>query len=531
MSKVIEMRYALAAIMLTGSIGTAGANDFPETRNSLSLEPIGTYATGVFDGSAAEIAAFDPTTKRVFVVNAEANAVDVLDIRNPRRLTLLFSIEMAPYGTVTNSVDVDRNVVAIAVENEVKTDPGRAVFFNVNGRYLSDVTVGALPDMLTFTPNGRKLLVANEGEPDDTYTVDPEGSVSIVDLRGNVRALSQRQVTTANFRRFNRADIDPDIRIFGPGASVAQDLEPEYIAISQDSRAAWVSLQESNALALLDIEAGRIDKLIALGFKDHSQARNALDASNEDGGINIESWPIRGMYQPDAIAAYSTRGESYIVTANEGDARDYDGFSEETTVGELVLDPAVFPDAAELQLPENLGVLTTTTATGDANNNGVFEEIYAFGARSFSIRDARGKLIYDSGVEFERITARLLPDEFNSDNTENDSFDDRSDAKGPEPEGVDIGRAFGRQYAFIGLERVGGIMVYDISDPRDVRFVDYVNNRDFDGDAEAGTAGDLGPEGVLFISSGDSPINVPLLIVANEVSGTTTVFRINREQD
>ncbi len=123
MSKVIEMRYALAAIMLTGSIGTAGANDFPETRNSLSLEPIGTYATGVFDGSAAEIAAFDPTTKRVFVVNAEANAVDVLDIRNPRRLTLLFSIEMAPYGTVTNSVDVDRNVVAIAVENEVKTDP------------------------------------------------------------------------------------------------------------------------------------------------------------------------------------------------------------------------------------------------------------------------------------------------------------------------------------------------------------------------------------------------------------------------
>jgi len=525
------MENKFAAILLAASVATVGANSSHAQSKTIALKPIGTYATGVFDASAAEIVAFDPATMRAFVVNAEANAVDVLDIRDPRRPNLLFTIEMAPYGATTNSVDIYRNVVAVAVENVVKTDPGKAVFFNVNGRYLSDATVGALPDMLTFTPNGRKLLVANEGEPDDTYTIDPEGSISIVDLRGNVRGVTQRQVTTANFRRFNSAKIDPDIRIFGPGASVAQDLEPEYIAVSHDSRTAWVSLQESNALALLDIEAGRIDRLIALGYKDHSKARNALDASNEDGGINIKTWPILGMYQPDAIAAYNTRGESYIVTANEGDARDYGGYSEETTVGELALDAAVFPDAAELQLPENLGVLTTTTATGDANGDGVFEEIYAFGARSFSIRDAHGKLIYDSGADFERITAKMLPDVFNSDNSENDSFDDRSDAKGPEPEGVDIGRAFGRVYAFIGLERTGDIMAYDITDPRDVRFVDYVNNRDFDGDAEAGTAGDLGPEGVLFIPRSDSPISVPLLIVANEVSGTTTVFRVNRGQD
>jgi hypothetical protein len=238
------------------------------------------------------------------------------------------------------------------------------------------------------------------------------------------------------------------------------------------------------------------------------------------------------MYQPDAITSYKFRGRTFIVTANEGDSRDYDGFSEEERVKDLVLDPTAFPNADELQDSAALGRLKTTTVNGDIDGDGDFDEIYSYGARSFSIRNAYGKLIYDSGDDFERITADLLPEHFNSNNDDNDSFDSRSDDKGPEPEGVTVGKIEDRTFAFIGLERVGGIMVYDITNPHRVRFVDYLNNRDFSVEAklEKGVsnplAGDLGPEGITFIDEDDSPIEKPLLVVGNEVSGTTTLYAI-----
>jgi hypothetical protein len=232
------------------------------------------------------------------------------------------------------------------------------------------------------------------------------------------------------------------------------------------------------------------------------------------------------MYQPDTIANYKTRGQRYIVTANEGDARDYDGFSEEARIRNLDLDPVAFPDFEELQKNENLGRLNSTTTLGDVDGDGLFEELYAYGARSFSIWDTKGNLVYDSGSDFERIIAERIPDYFNSNNDDNDSFDARSDDKGPEPEALEIGRIFGRSYAFIGLERVGGIMVYDITDPHNVVFQDYVNNRDFSADAESPAAGDLGPESIVFIPWNQSPTRSPLLAVGNEVSGTTTLYSV-----
>ncbi len=182
-----------------------------------------------------------------------------------------------------------------------------------------------------------------------------------------------------------------------------------------------------------------------------------------------------------------------------------------------------FPIPGLLQRDDRLGRLRTTTAFPTVEPA---TDLYCFGARSFSIRDEAGNLVYDSGNDFERITAAADPENFNSTNDEHGSFDSRSDDKGSEPEGVEIGRAFGSTYAFIGLERVGGIMVYNIDSPSEAQFVDYVNNRDFDGDAEAGTAGDLEPEGITFISAADSPIRFPLLAVANEVSGTTTIYKV-----
>lgn len=496
---------------------------------ALKLNHLGTYASGVFDESAAEIAAYDKWNSRVFITNSFQNSIDIIDIVNPYRPSLAFSISLAPYGAGPNSVAISkRGVVAVAVESDPKTSPGKVVFFTLSGQYLNELTVGSLPDMLTFTPNGKWLLVANEGEPNDEYTIDPEGSVSIIPIHGGwrgIRKLQQNDVREVGFQSITMDDLDPRIRIFGPDASIAQDLEPEYIAVSKDSRTAYVALQENNGLAVIDIENGTIKAIHGLGTKDHRLF--PIDASNKDDAINIQKWPVSGMYQPDAIGSYRAFGHTFIVTTNEGDSRDYDGYSEEARVKDLVLDPTIFPDADELQKDENLGRLKITTAQGDNDNDDDYDQLYSYGGRSFSIWSENGYLIYDSGSEFERLTAEILPNDFNSTNDENDSFDNRSDDKGVEPEALAIGKIAGRKYAFIGLERLGGIMVYDITNPFKVSFVTYYNNRDFAGDAEAGTAGDLGPESIVFVPGHLSPTHTPLLVVANEVSGTTTILGIS----
>jgi 2',3'-cyclic-nucleotide 2'-phosphodiesterase (5'-nucleotidase family) len=521
----LDTRIQNLAFRSDGVIDTAGPVDPTPVAPSL-LVPLGTYETGIFDESAAEIVVHDPVSQRLFVVNASIPAVDVLDVSDPSNPTKLFELDPSEFGSGANSVAIANGIVAVAVEAEEKTDPGSVVFFDIDGNFLKAVTVGALPDMVTFTPDGTKVLVANEGQPNDDYTVDPEGSISIIDLSGGIENLTQANVTTADFTAFNDqrdALIASGVRIFGPNATVAQDVEPEYIVVTSDSSTAYVALQENNALAVVDIASGSVTDILPLGFKDHSVV--PLDASDRDGGINITTYPnLFGMYMPDAISLYEVGGETFIVTANEGDARDYDGFSEEARVKDLMLDPIAFPNAAELQADEALGRLTVTTTLGDANGDGLYEELYAFGGRSFSIFDTQGNLVYDSGAEFEQITAALFPGDFNANNDENGTFDNRSDNKGPEPEGVAIGEIDGRTYAFIGLERFGGIITYDITSPTEAFFVDFVNNRNFAGDAEAGTAGDLGPEGIAFISAANSPNGNPLLVVGNEVSGTTTVF-------
>lgn len=490
--------------------------------NALNLTPIGTYATGIFADGAAEISAYDRVSKRLFVTNGSTSQIDVLDISNPTNPTPIFHITPTSGGGI-NSVAFQGGLLAVAVEAQNLQDPGTVQFFDSNGTFLSSLGVGALPDMVTFTPDGTKVLVANEGEPNDAYTNDPEGSVSIIDLS---QGLPSATVHTADFSSFNGASLPASLRIFGPNASVAQDLEPEYIAVAADSSQAWVTLQENNGMGLLDLTTGEFTEIVGLGFKDHSEEGQGLDASDRDGIINISTYNnLFGMYQPDGIAAYSVGGQTYLVTANEGDSRDYDGFSEEERVKDLTLDPNAFPNRDELQEDELLGRLTVTTTLGDTDNDGDFDKLYAFGGRSFSIWNERGNLVFDSGDEFEKIVGDSFPDYFNSDNDEN-TFDTRSDNKGPEPEGIAIGEIGGRTYAFIGLERVGGVMTYDLSDPFSPVFTGYFNNRDFSGDPEQGTAGDLGPEGLLFIAASDSPNGKPLLVVTNEVSGTTTIYSV-----
>jgi hypothetical protein len=514
---------AAAAVVLSSCI--LGAQAAPPTIELSVLSSI--FVGDEPRVGAAEIVAYDAKSKRLYIVNALQASVDVVDLSNPAEPAAITTLDVTPYGAVANSVAVRRGLIAVAVEAAVKTDPGKVVFFDSELNLLREFTVGALPDMVTFTPDGRYLLSANEGEPSDDYSVDPEGSISIIDLS---RGLEKATVATADFSEFTLENIDPAIRIFGPNASVQQDLEPEYIAVSSDSRTAWVSLQENNAFAVVDIRKAKVKKLLPLGWKDHSKPGNGLDASDRDDAINIQTWPVRGLYMPDAIASYRVGGKQFIISANEGDARDYDTFSEEARIGSssVVLDPEVFPNAAELKDNAKLGRLKITTASGDTDGDGQFEELYTYGARSFSIWTGNGRLVWDSGDQFEQITAQAFPEFFNASNDGNE-FDNRSDDKGPEPEGVAVGRAYGRQYAFIGLERIGGVMVYDVSRPASPKFVQYINNRDFTQDVGTIASGDQGPEGLLFIGQKDSPNGKPLLVVANEVSGSTTIYEINRK--
>lgn len=539
--------------VMSGASGADASSAFDGSQ-TVKLEQIGRYeGQNLFDEGGAEIVAYHAPTERLFVINANIGGVEVLDVADPSDPTPEENSPIDAVGSLdtvgsANSVATSEELVAVALEATVAQDPGLVGFYDPETlEFLGTAPVGPLPDKVTFTPDGERVLVANEGEPTENYAYDPQGSVSIVDLSEGV---DDATVDTAGFRRFNGREDQlrrQGIRIFGPNASASQDFEPEYVTISDDSRTAWVSLQENNAIAEIDIRQARVTRLLPLGFKDFSLAGNELDASNEDGGVNTRNWPINGILQPDAIGAYSPNGQTYIVTANEGDSRDYDSFSEEVEVSELRLDPDAFDfdeiegidSVEELQAPESLGNKNATTTLGDIDGDGLYEELYVFGGRSFSIFTTNGKLVFDSGSDFEDITGERFGEDFNNDNTEN-TGDSRSDNKGPEPEGLALGQVGDRHYAFIGLERVGGVMVYDITDPEEATFVDYVNNRDFDfdiqgeianGDAKASAAGDLGPEGLDFATAEESPTDDPLVFVGHEISGTTAVFRVISEEE
>lgn len=504
--------------ILTASDLEAGIPALGVTSGDRLLTKIGDYT-----GTGSEIGAYDPLSKRLFVT-ATGSLIDILNLSDPSNPTLIKSVDLSTYGDAS-SVAISNGLVAISIISPVSTDPGKVLFLDTNGAVLKEVTVGSEPDMLTFTPDGKKVLVAIEGEPssyNQLDSIDPVGAVSIVDLSNGV---NNATVFKAGFEQFNdrKAELQAKgVRITGQNASVAQDLEPEYITISPDSKTAWVTLQENNAIAIVDIATATVTDIVPLGFKDHSLPGNGLDASDKDGKINIQNYPVSGLYQPDGGAQFTAaNGRTYLITGNEGDSRDYKGFTDEIRVGssKYVLDPTIFPNAVDLKKDTAIGRLTVSSVSGDLDGDGDFDRIEVFGGRSFSIFDASVKQVFDSGDQFERITAAALPAYFNSDR-QNNAFDTRSDNKGPEPEGVAIGNVNGRVYAFIGFERVGGVITYDVTNPEKPTFLEYTNSRDF----TAKIATDSSPEGVTFISANRSPNGKPLVILTQEGSNSTAIY-------
>ena len=606
--------------------------------NSTSMNMIARYQSNLLGESAAEIVAYHASSSRVYVINAQSSQVDILSgisssavLANPLTANNLVKDESISVNANIeesggiNSVAVHGNLLAVAVEHTDKQANGNIAFYRLDATtgaatFLSQVGVGALPDNVQFSPDGSKLVVACEGEPSSDYLNDPEGSIAIINIADNTPETS---ATILGFTEFNAggnraAELPTNVRIYGGAfgglaSTVAQDLEPEYVAFAQDSSTAYVSLQENNAIAVVDLATNNISRILALGNKDYSNAENALDLSDKDadaavsgtphhngkGLINIQTWNnVVGTYQPDTIASYAVNGVNYIVTANEGDSREYisgelnDNFDTKATceveglnwdvtqeacfdgdtpttcaikgllnlenetcfsyveefrvedltangsygdfIAPVPMSIATLADNFSAEITENitdeaLGRLKITTVKALNNETGTITTLQSYGARSFSIWTEFGDLVFDSGSDIAKITAGRVGEFFNASNDKSadDKKNDRSSAKGAEPEALTVGEVNGRTYAFVGLERVGGIMMYDITNPYGVQFIEYLVNRDFTKDpTESTEAGDVGPEGMKFVPANNSPTNEALLIVGNEVSGSTTVYEI-----
>lgn len=474
--------------------------EFEVNEDVASFKEVGTITIG--GAGAAEISAYDETTKRLFTVNNSAtNQIDVIDLSNPMSPVKIASINLTPYDGASNSVAVYGGKLAVAMESvSNKQNNGKVVVFNTSDlNVIKNITVGALPDMVTFSPDGKYIMTANEGEPNTDYTVDPEGSVSIIEVNKDYA------VTTLNFAGFASQVATlrtQGFRVSKTATSFAADIEPEYITIDADSKTAWVSLQENNGVAKVDLASKKITSLFGLGYKDFNTADNAIDVSDKDGAIAFNPWKVKGMYMPDAIANYTVNGTPYFVTANEGDAREYGTYADVARLKTLNLDATIFPNAATLKADASMGRLNLISTEGDTDNDGDLDELISFGGRSFTIWNGNtGSLVYDSKNDLDKRS-----NDFGT-------YDDaRSDDKGSEPEAVVVAKMGTKNILFVGLERTDTVIVYDITNPSAPQYLQSIKT----GDA---------PEGLLFVPASKSPNQRSLLVVSSEGDGVVKFFQ------
>jgi|TARA_B110000503_G_scaffold143140_1_gene242798 hypothetical protein len=572
-----------------GASGTEGANGI-DANASITLGLVGRIQLNSDDPEgAAEIVQFHSASSTIYAINSAADepTIEIIDastltsdvLANPLSSENLTSITLV-LPTEQNSVQlagptslaVSGNWMAVAMPAADKATNGMVLFYNgldtSSPTFVKAVEVGNLPDMVTFTPDASKVLTANEGEPSGDYTIDPEGSISIISIVDGTPSDTSINISFSDYNG-KQADLEkqgmhfpnPSGRTINGSlisTTVAQDLEPEYITTTNE--VAYITLQENNGLAIVDLSDNSV-KVIGLGFKDWSEFQ--IDGM-EDGTVSFGQYDnLYGMYMPDTIASFQWKDANFLVTANEGDAREYffdtlntdgvqdedlcnaaggqdfdedDGclsYTEETQGRRLDYSPGSNLETIAGDDPRDfdftafpLGRLTVTNVLGDSDNNGEYEALYAYGARSFTIWDTNGLVVFDSGDDFERITASIHGNAFNNNNDENEG-DSRSANKGPEPEALTVGQVGDKTYAFIGMERLGGIFVYDVTNPYDAKFVDYVINRDL---TEGGDLiGDSAPEGMVFVDATNSPTGNALVIIGNEASGTVSVWQITEK--
>ena len=530
---------------------------------ALDLTQIARYSAGQYnvDGGVMEIVAYNQATEWAYAINGQSGklaAIPLAGLTAGAHVEELTGTEIDvkalveaedstfQYGDMTSvAISPDSTTLAAALQAQGSNDAGRVALFTCeeDGSLTLEALVetGAQPDMVTFAGDS-VVLTADEGEPREGYgenIADPKGSVTVVDVEA-------QESTVVDFSAFDsqRDQLAEDGIVLKKGSAPSVDLEPEYIAVSGGK--AYVTLQENNAIAVLDIESQAFEGVYSAGFEDHSTT--AIDLDKKDDAYDPQTYEsLLGIRMPDGIAAFTVEGTTYLVTANEGDAREWGDEDQGTFY--LSEDERDFGEEG----------VTSPTGAITAENSGlegkvVFfktedfdgldpEKDYVFGGRSFTVFQATEKgleEVFTSGDDFEALTAQYVPEYFNASN-DNAVLDDRSGKKGPEAESVTVGTVDGKTYAFVALERTGGVMAYDVTDPAAITFVNYVNTRDFgttvegseeyeDGELDKWvTGGDVAPEGLLFLDAASSPNGEPLLLAACEVSGTVAVYQLGSE--
>ena len=552
-----------ASLLLSATSLVTAQSVGAATETGPGLKFLGRWISGSGIGGA-EISAYDAATSRIYVTNGATNQIDIVDISNPAAPKKVKSLDHASKGvTGIQSVAAKNGTIAIAASMASSQAPGKVFLADIDGELLDSapngVDVGSLPDHVTFSPDGQFVLSANEGEPKSycltdgklPTTTDPNGSVSIIDVNAATPV-----ATTLTFEAFNdraSAIAFEGGRIFGPNATVAQDLEPEYISVSPDSKYAFVTLQENNMIATIDLESKEILNLTALGYKDHSKAGNGLDSNNKDLAAAIAPKSTMGMYLPDAIASTRAGGVNFLFTANEGDSRSYPCVMGGTSTTIIQDEDASFSKIADssvsstLKADAGIGQLKTTpfapasVAGSPVTSSTKVKSAYSFGTRSFSVWKSntvsgifKADLVYDSGDLLENLAKEKRGNLFNADwDTTTGAIkaiDARSASKGPEPEGIAVGSAYNRKWMALTLERDGGVVLFDVTKPETPQYVDYINTSIPTGNIVTGkataTAGDVSPEGVMFVQPLDSPTATALVIVSYELSGTVAIYEI-----
>ena len=507
---------------------------------SLDLTQEARYDAGMTnaDGGVMEIVDYNTVTGWAYAVNGQTGnvtAIAVKDMADSESVDLLdgndidvksiveANCEGFTYGDMTSvAVSADGTKLAAAVQAEGYADNGRVAVFTCNAdgtlTFEQAYETGVQPDMVTFTPDDSRILTANEGEPREGYAdgaVDPAGSVTVITVADGTAVNVDFTAYDSNEER--QKLVDAGI-VMKKDTVPSEDLEPEYIAAGNDT--AYVTLQEANAIAVIDLGSLKVTGIYSAGYEDYSTT--AVDIDKKDEAYNPAVYEsLRGIRMPDGVALYSVDGVDYIVTANEGDSREWGDYlnEDERDFGDGQTSPSGKITA------ENSGLTGKVVFFDSSDYDGLDSGLdYVFGGRSFTVfrADKSGLTeIYDSGSDFEAKTAEYIPENFNCSNDDK-SLDDRSGKKGPESESITVGTVGERTYAFIGLERVGGVMVYDITDPAETVYVNYINSRDFSEDI----AGDDSPEGLCFIPAADSADGNAYLLAACEVSGTVAAYEL-----
>lgn len=503
--------------------------------SSVQFSVTNTGLTGGAAGSAESIL-HDAARNLLFVLGP--NGVDALNAdTGALAFSLAKSLVQVPGGGASmslgngNSIALSGNTLAVSFDGPTAGSNGAVALFDVatagtGATWRATASVGAVPDMLVFTPDGTSILAAIEGEPSTGYAVDPAGGLALINATTGEQTFSGFSNFDAQAATLRSQGVKLTYGLPGTaGASAAPslDLEPEYITISGNR--AYVTLQEANAIGIFDLGTQSWVSILPLGLINHNLAGNGIDTSDRDGGAMIRQVPLFGMFMPDAIASFVQGGVTYLVTANEGDAREYGGqYNEAVRIADLVppsgstpptgmpaLDAALLSQIQSRRGDADLGRIDVSRWVGDTDGDGDLDRLQVFGGRGFAVWEVGGTstaptltLRYNSGQLIDQIIASQLPG----------SYDDgRSDNKGAEPEQITLGTVGGTVYAFVGLERANATMAFSIDGPTNVNFAGIINR-----------SGDTAPEVSTFIPAvGDNPAR---LAVANEVSGTTTLFNL-----